>query len=125
VRGMALEPTFSGDDLLATVGPHVDMLEELRDTFAGQYPEVLAAIRGAVTARNARLLADKAHLMKNVAAMAGGPSSRQLSIAIEDAAQAGDYGRASQLADVLEGELASLHQALIAFVASRPAGDAG
>ena len=101
------------------------MLEELRDTFAGQYPEVLAAIRGAVTAQNARLLADKAHLMKNVAAMAGGPSSRQLSIAIEDAAQAGDYGRASQLADVLEGELASLHQALIAFVASRPAGDAG
>ena len=27
---MILEPTFSGDDLLATVGPHVDMLEELR-----------------------------------------------------------------------------------------------
>ena len=94
---MALEPTFSGDDLLATVGPHVDMLEELRDTFAEQYPEVLAAIRGAAAAQNARLLADKAHLMKNVAAMAGGPSSRQLSIAIEDAAKAGDYGRATQL----------------------------
>ena len=92
---MALEPTFSGDDLLATVGPHVDMLEELRDTFAEQYPEVLAAIRGAAAAQNARLLADKAHLMKNVAAMAGGPSSRQLSIAIEDAAKAGDYGRAT------------------------------
>lgn len=120
---MALEPTFSGDDLLATVGPHVDMLEELRDTFAEQYPEVLAAIRAAVAARDAKLLADKAHLMKNVAAMAGGPSSRQLSIAIEDAARAGDYGRASQLADVLEHELASLHQALAAFVASRVGGD--
>ena len=122
---MALEPTFSGDDLLATVGPHVDMLEELRDTFADQYPEVLAALRGAVTAQNAKLLADKAHLMKNVAAMAGGPSSRQLSMAIEDAAKAGDYGRAAQLIDLLEQELAGLQQALTAFVAAHPAGDAG
>ena len=116
---MGLDATFSGDDLLATVGPHVDMLEELRDIFAEQYPEVLTAIRGAITSQNARLLADKAHLMKNVAAMAGGPSSRQLSIAIEDAANAGDYGRAGQLADLLEQELASLQQALVAFVASR------
>ena len=45
VADVTLEPTFSGDDLLATVGPHVDMLEELRDTFAEQYPEVLAALR--------------------------------------------------------------------------------
>ena len=123
---MALDPTFSGDDLLATVGPHIDMLEELRDTFAEQYPEVLAAIRGAVASQNARLLADKAHLMKNVAAMAGGPSSRQLSTAIEAAADAGDYGRASQLTDVLEQELAALNKALAAFVAANPAsGDAG
>ena len=116
---MALEPTFSGDQLLATVGPHVDMLEELRDTFAEQYPEVLAAIRDGIARRDGRLVADKAHLMKNVAAMAGGPSSRQLSIAIEDAAQAGDFARAGQLADVLGQELTALQQALAAFVASR------
>jgi HPt (histidine-containing phosphotransfer) domain-containing protein len=122
---VGLDATFSGGELLATVGPHVDMLEELRDTFAEQYPEVLAAIRGAIAAENARLLADKAHLMKNVAAMAGGPSSRQLSIAIEDAAIAGDYPRASQLTDLLEQELAGLRQALVDFVASRPASDAG
>jgi HPt (histidine-containing phosphotransfer) domain-containing protein len=120
VRGVALDATFSGDDLLATVGSHVDMLEELRDTFAEQYPGVLAAIRGAIASKNARLLADKAHLMKNVAGMAGGPSSRQLSIALEDAALAGDYPRASQLADVLEGELKGLEQALVAFVATQP-----
>ncbi|HWJ55402.1 MAG TPA: Hpt domain-containing protein [Vicinamibacterales bacterium] len=117
---MILEPTFSGDDLLATVGPHVDMLEELRDTFAEEYPQVLAAIRGAAAAQDARLLADKAHLMKNVAAMAGGPSSRQLSIAIEDAAKAGDYGRATALIDRLAQELAGLQQALTAFVAAYP-----
>jgi HPt (histidine-containing phosphotransfer) domain-containing protein len=122
---MALPPTFSGDDLLGTVGPHVDMLEELRDTFAEQYPEVLAAIRGAAAGKDARLLADKAHLMKNVAAMAGGPSSRQLSMAIEDAAKAGDYGRATELTEALAGELARLEQALIAFVAAHSAGDAG
>ncbi len=116
---MGLEATFSGDDLLAIVGAHVDMLEELRDTFAEQYPEVLAAIRGAITSQNARLLGDKAHLMKNVAGMAGGPSSRQLSIAIEDAARAGDYGRAAQLSDLLEQELTGLQQALAAFVAAR------
>lgn len=117
---MALPPTFSGDDLLATVGPHVDMLEELRDTFAEQYPEVLAAIRAAAAGQDARRLADKAHLMKNVAAMAGGPSSRQLSIAIEDAAKAGDFGRATELAEVLAGELARLQEALSAFVAAQP-----
>ena len=117
--GVGLEATFSGDDLLATVGPHVDMLEELRDTFAEQYPEVLAAIRGAIASQNAKLLADKAHLMKNVAGMAGGPSSRQLSVAIEDAATASDYSRAAQLTDVLEQELTVLQQALAAFVASR------
>ena len=122
VADVTLEPTFSGDDLLATVGPHVDMLEELRDTFAEEYPQVLAAIRGAAAAQDARLLADKAHLMKNVAAMAGGPSSRQLSIAIEDAANAGDYGTADQLIDRLEQELASLHEALVAFVASHAGG---
>jgi HPt (histidine-containing phosphotransfer) domain-containing protein len=116
---VGLDPTFSGDELLATVGPHVDMLEELRDTFAEQYPEVLAAIRGAIGAQNAKVLADKAHLMKNVAGMAGGPSSRQLSIAIEDAANAGDYPRASQLTDLLEQELTGLQQALVAFVESR------
>jgi HPt (histidine-containing phosphotransfer) domain-containing protein len=112
--------TFSGKELLATVGPHVDMLEELRDTFAEQYPEVLSAIRGAATARNARLLADKAHLMKNVASMAGGPSSRELSVAIEDAAKDGDFARASTLADRLGTELEGLQKALIAFVASNP-----
>ena len=122
---MTLEPTFSGDDLLATVGPHVDMLEELRDTFADQYPEVLAALRAAAAAQNGRLLADKAHLMKNVAAMAGGPSSRQLSMALEDAAKAGDYGGATALIDRLEQELASLQQALTAFVAAHQAGGAG
>jgi HPt (histidine-containing phosphotransfer) domain-containing protein len=114
---VTLEPTFSGDDLLATVGPHVDMLEELRDTFAEQYPQVLAALRAAAAAQDARLLADKAHLMKNVAAMAGGPSSRQLSIEIEDAAKAGDYGDATTLIDRLEQELAALREALAAFVA--------
>ena len=115
---MSLDPTFSGDDLLATVGPHVDMLEELRDTFAEEYPTVLAALRSAAAAQNARLLADKAHLMKNVAAMAGGPSSRQLSIAIEDAAKAGDFGTAGTLIDRLEQELTGLREALVAFVAS-------
>jgi HPt (histidine-containing phosphotransfer) domain-containing protein len=118
VGRVTLDPTFSGDDLLATVGPHVDMLEELRDTFAEQYPEVLAAIRAAAAGQNARLLADKAHLMKNVAAMAGGPSSRQLSIAIEEAAKAGDYALATSLTDALEQELAALQQALAAFVAT-------
>ena len=118
---MTLEPTFSGDDLLATVGPHVDMLEELRDTFAEEYPAVLAALRSAAAAQNAKLLADKAHLMKNVAAMAGGPSSRQLSIDIEDAAKAGDYATANSLIERLEQELAALREALVAFVASHSA----
>ena len=116
---MGLEPTFSGEELLATVGPHVDMLEELRDTFAEQYPGVLAAIRDGIAAGNATLVADRAHLMKNVAGMAGGPSSRQLSIAIEDAANARDFARAGKLADLLEQELTGLQQALVAFVASR------
>lgn len=116
---MGLEATFSGDDLLATVGPHLDMLEELRDTFADEYPGVLAAIRDGIASRNGTLVADKAHLMKNVAAMAGGPSSRQLSVAIEEAVKAGDFGRAAQLTDVLEQELAGLQEALVAFVASQ------
>jgi HPt (histidine-containing phosphotransfer) domain-containing protein len=116
---VGLEATFSGDDLLATVGPHVDMLEELRDTFAEEYPGVLAAIRDGIASRNGPLVADKAHLMKNVAAMAGGPSSRQLSVAIEEAVKAGDFSRAAQLTDALEQELAGLQQALVAFVASQ------
>ena len=123
VRGMALEPTFSGDNLLATVGPHVDMLEELRDTFAEQYPEVLAAIRGAAAAQNARLLADKAHLMKNVAAMAGGPSSRQLSIAHRGRRQCWRLrsgGPARRRAE--RTSCAALQQALAAFVATLVAG---
>jgi HPt (histidine-containing phosphotransfer) domain-containing protein len=112
--------TFSGEELLATVGPHVDMLEELRDTFAEQYPEVLGAIRGAIASKNARLLADKAHLMKNVASMAGGPSSRELSVAIEEAAKANDFARASLLIEKLGTELAGLEKALAAFVAEQP-----
>ena len=120
---MAFGETFSGDDLLATVGPHLDMLEELRDTFAGQYPEVLAAIRAAAASGDARLLADKAHLMKNVAAMAGGPSSRHIAIAIEDAARAGDFARARALVETLATELAALEQALAAFVAAQPPAD--
>ena len=111
--------TFSGTELLATVGPHVDMLEELRDTFAEQYPEVLASIRGAAAASNARLLADKAHLMKNVASMAGGPSCRELSTQIEDAAKTGDFAGASLLIDRLASELAGLQKALAAFVATQ------
>ena len=86
-----------------------------------QYPGVLAAIRDGIASRNGKLVADKAHLMKNVAAMAGGPSSRQVSIAIEDAAAAGDFGRAAQLADLLEQELTGLQQALAAFVESHGA----
>jgi HPt (histidine-containing phosphotransfer) domain-containing protein len=119
---VGLDPTFSGDELLATVGPHVDMLEELRDTFAEEYPAVLAAIRDGIGSHNGKLVADKAHLMKNVAAMAGGPSSRQLAVAIEDAAKGGDFGRAAQLTELLAEELTALQKALVAFVASRGAG---
>jgi HPt (histidine-containing phosphotransfer) domain-containing protein len=111
--------TFSGKELLATVGPHVDMLEELRDTFAEQYPEVLASMRGAAAAKNARLLADKAHLMKNVASMAGGPSCRELSTQIEDAAKTGDFTGASLLVERLASELGGLQKALAAFVATQ------
>jgi len=73
---------------------------------------------GAIVSKNARLLADKAHLMKNVASMAGGPSSRELSVQIEDAAKAGDFAKASALSDRLATELAGLRQALTAFVAA-------
>ena len=123
---LPLGETFSGKELLATVGPHVDMLEELRDTFAEEYPAVLAAIREAAAAKNARLLADKAHLMKNVAAMAGGPSCRELSAQIEEAARAGDFSKAALMTDRLASELAGLEKALVAFVAtqdSRPPPD--
>jgi hypothetical protein len=48
-----------------------------------------------------------------------------LSVAIEDAAKAGDFSRAAQLTDVLEQELAGLQQALVAFVASQPPDGAG
>ena len=108
--------SFSSAALRQIVGDDLEMLGELRDAFEIQSPTVLADMRSAIAGGNARLLADAAHLMGNVVAMAGGIAGREISRRIEHSANRGDMHEAAALVELQAADLALLGDALATFV---------
>ena len=104
---------ISSDVLLAACGGDAAILRQIRDGLRAGLPGELAAVRGALRARDARQLRELAHGIAGMLA-AFSTSAAAHASELEDAAAAGDLGAAALLVE----RLAAIAPRLLAALAS-------
>ncbi|HYR28492.1 MAG TPA: Hpt domain-containing protein, partial [Thermoanaerobaculia bacterium] len=93
---------------LDVVGGNVELFSRVRDIFAKQTPELLAAMRAALASGDLQALARHAHKLRG--SLSNFPRTRGAALAgdVESAAQTGDLARLDALVDDLEAAVARL-----------------
>lgn len=94
--------------LLDVVGGSVELFTRVRDVFAKQTPELLAAMRAAVAAGDSDALARHAHKLKGSLSNFPRTSGAALAADVEQAARAGDLSRIDSMVTDLEAAVARL-----------------
>jgi CheY-like chemotaxis protein/anti-sigma regulatory factor (Ser/Thr protein kinase) len=107
----ALGSLVSRDAITKVTGGNPVLLARLRDAFARQTPEILDAIRDALTRGDADALARHAHKLKGSVSYFEGRAS-ELATEIESAAKAGELTVAARLLPELESALDAVSAAL-------------
>jgi len=94
--------------LLDVVGGNVELFSRVRDVFAKQTPELLAAMRAALAEGDLEALARHAHKLRG--SLSNFPRTRGAALAgdVESAAHTGDVARLDALVDDLEAAVARL-----------------
>ena len=102
------EPEEEPASLLEVVGGNVELFARVRDVFAKQTPELIAAIRAAVAAGDREALAKHAHKLRG--SLSNFPRSRGASLAadLEVAAKGGELADVAATVDDLEAAVARL-----------------
>jgi len=104
--------TDAGDALLEIAGGSPAILDRIRDAFARQTPELLAAIRGGIASGDAAAVARNAHTLKGSLSYFSWNRGAEIAREIESAAHAGDLSRAATFVPGLETAVAAVHAAL-------------
>jgi len=104
--------TDAGEALLAIAGGNPAILERIRDAFARQTPELLAAIRDAVAGNDSVALARHVHTLKGSLSHFSWNRGAEIAREIESAAISGDLPRAAGLLPDLENAVAALYATL-------------
>ena len=99
-------------NLLATVGNDREFLREMIDTYLGDAPKLIAAMRDAINARNAGDLRRAAHSLKSNSANFGATALTRLCKSLEDLAKTGTIEGAADLLAPIETEYAQVTRAL-------------
>ena len=105
-------------ELLALMDGDEALLHELIDVFLEDAPQRLAAVRAALSARDAGALYKAAHALKGSAGNFGAPEVVGHAVKIEALAREGNIDAAAIVAGFLEGEMERLVDDLA--VARRP-----
>jgi two-component system sensor histidine kinase/response regulator len=94
--------------LLDVVGGNVELFSRVRDVFAKQTPELLAAMRAAIAAGDSEALAQHAHKLKGSLSNFPRNSGATLAANVENAARAGDLMNVDAMLAELEAAIARL-----------------
>ena len=104
--------TDAADALLEIAGGNPAILDRIRDAFARQTPELLAAIRRGIASGDAAAVARNVHTLKGSLSHFSWSRGAEIAREIESAAHAGDLSRAAMLTPDLEAAVAAVHAAL-------------
>jgi HPt (histidine-containing phosphotransfer) domain-containing protein len=113
-RGMHAEvtdqsPVLDRAKALDRIGGDIALLAEIATLFMQEYPQLLAIIRTACAAGDAREVERAAHSLKGAAANFSAFGTVEAALAVERLARAGDLPKAEEAIGPLEAELARLH----------------
>jgi two-component system, sensor histidine kinase and response regulator len=98
------------ESLLDIVGGNADLFARVREVFARQTPELLAAMREAAASRDSDALAKHAHKLKGSLSNFPRGSGAHLAADVESAARAGELTGIDVLLEELEAAVARLHE---------------
>ena len=107
-----------GDPILDAVSGNLKLLARVRDAFAGQSPRLLAAIREAITNRDADTLFASAHTLKGAISNFGDGFALAAVIDVERAGKTADFSTAETLLPRLENAVRELEQKMSAALAA-------
>ncbi|MBV8520026.1 MAG: response regulator [Acidobacteria bacterium] len=108
----AIAAATAREALLDVVGGNPALLEKVRDAFARQTPELLAAIHDAIARNDATEAAKLAHKLKGSVSHFPREQAVALSRELEQAARGGELARAAQLLPELACAIEELREAL-------------
>jgi two-component system, sensor histidine kinase and response regulator len=100
----AAAPVMDAKAALERMEGDRDLLEEIARLFQGECSRMVAEIREALKARDARLLEHSAHTLKGSSANVGGCLVSQAAAELEMQARSGDLGPANEQVERLAGE---------------------
>ena len=100
--------TAATPSLLDVFGGSAELLARVRELFARQTPEILAAMRAAAAANDSAALARHAHKLKGSLSNFPGDSGMTEAANLENAARSGDLAEVESLFDELEAAVARL-----------------
>ena len=100
----------SAEALLDVVGGSVELFARVREVFARQTPEILAALRDAAAANDREALARHAHKLKGSLSNFPGQNGVSIAARLEATARAGDLERVPAMVDELEAAVARLNE---------------
>jgi HPt (histidine-containing phosphotransfer) domain-containing protein len=91
------------------------MLQEVIQLFYAETPELLTAIRAAITRGDSQALQRAAHALKGTVRSFGAQAAGEAALRLEMMGRGGDLTQAAPACTVLEQEVANLERALAAF----------
>ncbi|HXZ12719.1 MAG TPA: PAS domain S-box protein [Candidatus Sulfotelmatobacter sp.] len=91
------------------------LVQEIARLFEEESPKLITGIRAALEKQDAGALERLAHTLKGASANLGGHGTSRAALELEQSARAGDLVRAGDILEILEREIALLHQALAAL----------
>jgi signal transduction histidine kinase/CheY-like chemotaxis protein len=112
LAAMISDTPHAPESLLDVVGGNADLFARVREVFARQTPEILAAMRAAAAARDSDALARHAHKLKGSLSNFPGQSGVAVAANLENAARLGDLERVDAMVDELEAAVARLNAQL-------------
>jgi HPt (histidine-containing phosphotransfer) domain-containing protein len=98
--------------ILDRVGGDVELMCEITDLFLSEYPELIAEIRAAIAAGDARRLEHSAHTLKGSVANFGATAAVEAALKLEMIGRRGDLASAPDGLRMLELHFAALAPAL-------------
>jgi CheY-like chemotaxis protein len=108
----AISTVARRESIADAVGGNAALLTRVRAAFAKQTPEIMNAIRAALSSSDAQALARHAHKLKGSLSYFPGERGSEIAREMEQAAKSGELSRASDMLDDLERAVAELGELL-------------
>jgi HPt (histidine-containing phosphotransfer) domain-containing protein len=108
-------PAVDRDALIALLDGNPDLIVTIIDSFLGDCPDYMDAIREAVETGDAEVLKREAHGLKGAAGSLRAKSASEAAEVLEEMGRSGDFAEAEAALETLEQEIGRLKEDLRAL----------